>query len=144
MAESNEKKNKTPEKKPTEQPKADVTMFIGDSNLRNTYMAFKKIIDDKFLNDLAWEINYESAKQCRKWADQIAEKTGRKRYVAGAVGPLTVSLHQCDELRPQQRARHLSRIASGLEPAYEPRAFAGSSTPSRASWRNSSRRAGCS
>ena len=48
MAKSNEKKNKTPEKKPTEQPKADVTMFIGDSNLRNTYMAFKKIIDDKF------------------------------------------------------------------------------------------------
>ena len=55
---------------------------------------FQKIIEDKFLNDLAWEINYESAKQCRKWADQIGEKTGRKRYVAGAVGPLTVSLSQ--------------------------------------------------
>jgi 5-methyltetrahydrofolate--homocysteine methyltransferase len=59
---------------------------------------FQKIIDDKFLNDLAWEINYESAKQCRKWADQIAEKTGRKRYVAGAVGPLTVSLSQFPDL----------------------------------------------
>ena len=48
MAKSNEKKNKSPEKKPAEQLKADVTMFIGDSNLRNTYMAYKKIIDDKF------------------------------------------------------------------------------------------------
>src|SRR5437899_9880940 len=53
---------------------------------------FQKIIEDKFLNDLAWEINYESARQCRKWADLIGDKTGRKRYVAGAVGPLTVSL----------------------------------------------------
>ncbi len=59
---------------------------------------FQKIIDDKFLNDLAWEINFESAQQCRKWADQIAEKTGRKRYVAGAVGPLTVSLSQFPDL----------------------------------------------
>jgi 5-methyltetrahydrofolate--homocysteine methyltransferase len=59
---------------------------------------FQKIIDDKFLNDLAWEINFESAKQCRKWADMIGEKTGRKRYVAGAVGPLTVSLSQFPDL----------------------------------------------
>src|SRR5207248_4932672 len=51
---------------------------------------FQKIIDDKFLNDLAWEINFNSAQQCRKWADIVGEKTGRKRYVAGAVGPLTV------------------------------------------------------
>jgi 5-methyltetrahydrofolate--homocysteine methyltransferase len=59
---------------------------------------FQKIIDDKFLNDLAWEINFNSALQCRKWADQIADKTGRKRYVAGAVGPLTVSLSQFPDL----------------------------------------------
>ena len=59
---------------------------------------FQKIIDDKFLNDLAWEINFNSAQQCRKWADMIGEKTGRKRYVAGAVGPLTVSLSQFPDL----------------------------------------------
>ncbi|MDZ4290171.1 MAG: dihydropteroate synthase, partial [Prosthecobacter sp.] len=55
---------------------------------------FQKIIEDKFLNELAWDINFQSAQQCRKWADQVGEKTGRKRYVAGAVGPLTVSLSQ--------------------------------------------------
>src|SRR5690606_8077903 len=52
---------------------------------------FQEVLEDKFLNDLAWEINFKSAEQCRKWADQIGEQTGRKRYVAGAIGPLTVS-----------------------------------------------------
>src|SRR5580692_8239344 len=53
---------------------------------------YQKIIDDKFLNDLAWEINEQSARQCREWADRIANETGRRRFVAGAIGPLTVSL----------------------------------------------------
>lgn len=60
---------------------------------------FQKIIDDRFLNDLAWEINFKSAQHCRKWADIVGEKTGRKRYVAGAVGPLTVSLSQFPDLQ---------------------------------------------
>jgi 5-methyltetrahydrofolate--homocysteine methyltransferase len=53
---------------------------------------YQKIIDDKFLGDLAWEINEQSARQCREWADRIANATGRQRFVAGAIGPLTVSL----------------------------------------------------
>ena len=60
---------------------------------------FQSIIENKFLNDLAWEINFESAKQCRKWADRVGNETGRKRYVAGAVGPLTVSLSQFPDLQ---------------------------------------------
>lgn len=59
---------------------------------------FQGIIEDQFLNDLAWEINFESARQCRKWADRFSEQTGRKRYVAGAIGPLTVSLSQFPDL----------------------------------------------
>ena len=53
---------------------------------------YQKIIEDKFLNDLAWEINEQSAKQCREWADRVANKDGKQRFVAGAIGPLTVSL----------------------------------------------------
>jgi 5-methyltetrahydrofolate--homocysteine methyltransferase len=53
---------------------------------------YQKIVDDKFLNDLAWEINEQSARQCREWADRVANATGRPRFVAGALGPLTVSL----------------------------------------------------
>jgi 5-methyltetrahydrofolate--homocysteine methyltransferase len=53
---------------------------------------YQKVIEDKFLNSLAWEINEQSAQQCRKWADRVGNETGRQRFVAGAIGPLTVSL----------------------------------------------------
>jgi 5-methyltetrahydrofolate--homocysteine methyltransferase len=53
---------------------------------------YQKIIEDSSLNDLAWDINYTSAQQCREWADRVANDTGRQRFVAGAIGPLTVSL----------------------------------------------------
>ena len=53
---------------------------------------FQKIIETPFLMDLAWEMNVESSRLCRKMADDIGSDTGRKRYVAGAIGPLTVSL----------------------------------------------------
>src|SRR5450631_2533640 len=53
---------------------------------------YQKIIEDEFLNGLAWEINEQSARQCREWADRVGNATGRQRFVAGALGPLTVSL----------------------------------------------------
>src|SRR5882757_4510057 len=53
---------------------------------------YQKIIDDPMLSNLAWEINEQSARQCREWADRVANATGRQRFVAGAIGPLTVSL----------------------------------------------------
>ena len=53
---------------------------------------YEEIVEDKFLNELAWDINEQSARQCREWADRIANATGRPRFVAGAIGPLTVSL----------------------------------------------------
>lgn len=53
---------------------------------------YQEIIDDPFLNRLAWDINEQSARQCREWADRIGNATSRQRFVAGAIGPLTVSL----------------------------------------------------
>ena len=38
---------------------------------------YQKIIEDKFLNDLAWEINEQSARQCREWADRVANQDGK-------------------------------------------------------------------
>src|SRR5689334_8450163 len=58
---------------------------------------YQKIIDDKFLNGLAWDINEQSARQCREWADRVGTATGRQRFVAGAIGPLTVSLSNSPE-----------------------------------------------
>jgi 5-methyltetrahydrofolate--homocysteine methyltransferase len=53
---------------------------------------YQKIIGDQFLNRLAWDINEQSARQCRGWADRVGSATSRQRFVAGAIGPLTVSL----------------------------------------------------
>src|SRR5450631_4739871 len=53
---------------------------------------YQKIIDDPFLGDLAWDINEQSARQCREWSDRVGTATSRQRFVAGAIGPLTVSL----------------------------------------------------
>jgi len=53
---------------------------------------YEKILGNQFLNDLAWEINEQSARQCREWADRVGSADGKRRFVAGAIGPLTVSL----------------------------------------------------
>ena len=53
---------------------------------------YQKVIEDPFLRNLAWEINEQSARQCREWADRVGNATSRQRFVAGAIGPLTVSL----------------------------------------------------
>src|SRR5829696_823345 len=43
---------------------------------------YAKIIEDRALSDLAWEINEQSARQCREAADRVANATGRPRFVA--------------------------------------------------------------
>ncbi|HZW94543.1 MAG TPA: homocysteine S-methyltransferase family protein [Candidatus Eremiobacteraceae bacterium] len=53
---------------------------------------YQKVIDDPFLGSLASEINEKSAQQCREWADRVGTATSRQRFVAGSIGPLTVSL----------------------------------------------------
>src|ERR1700690_705228 len=53
---------------------------------------YQKVIEGPFLKGLAWEINEQSARTAREWADRVANETGRPRFVAGAMGPLTVSL----------------------------------------------------
>src|ERR1700685_493143 len=53
---------------------------------------YQKVIDDPFLGTLAWDINEQSARLCREWADRVSTATSRQRFVAGAGGALTVSL----------------------------------------------------
>jgi 5-methyltetrahydrofolate--homocysteine methyltransferase len=53
---------------------------------------YQKVIEDGSLVDLAAEINEKSAQICRVWADRVGNDTGRPRFVAGSMGPLTVSL----------------------------------------------------
>src|SRR5271154_6528491 len=50
---------------------------------------YEKIIHDPFLRNLASEINEQSARQCREWADRVGNETSRQRFVAGGMGPPT-------------------------------------------------------
>src|SRR5665213_1649762 len=43
---------------------------------------YQKIIEDPFLGSLASEINEQSARQCREWADRVANQDGKRRFVA--------------------------------------------------------------
>jgi len=54
---------------------------------------YQEVIENEMLIELAHEINYESAQLARKACDEIEKKTGKKRYAAGAIGPLTVGLN---------------------------------------------------
>lgn len=52
----------------------------------------REVMENRFLQDLVQELNIKSSQLARAEADRIADATGKPRYVAGAIGPLTVSL----------------------------------------------------
>ncbi len=89
---------------------------------------YQEVIENKFLQELAHDINFHSARQCRICADRAAAQTGRRRYVAGAVGPLTVSLSvspdaddagfrviNFDQVKADYRRQVRSLIAGGVD-----------------------------
>ncbi len=89
---------------------------------------YQSVIENPFLQELAHDINFQSARQCRTWADRIANNSGRRRYVAGAVGPLTVSLSNSpdaddagfrvvtfDQVKADYRRQVRALIAGGVD-----------------------------
>src|ERR1700726_4546723 len=38
---------------------------------------YQEIVEDPFLGSLAWDINEQSARQCREWADRVGNATSR-------------------------------------------------------------------
>jgi 5-methyltetrahydrofolate--homocysteine methyltransferase len=95
---------------------------------RKDPLFYQGVIENKFLETLAWDINHTSARQCREWADRIANATGRRRYVAGAVGPLPVSLSNSpdhddagfrvvtfDQVKADYRRQVRALIAGGVD-----------------------------
>ena len=55
----------------------------------NTFSANAISLRDYDMVELAYELNYESARLARREADAVERATGRARYVAGALGPTT-------------------------------------------------------
>ncbi|MDA7864462.1 homocysteine S-methyltransferase family protein [Akkermansiaceae bacterium] len=75
---------------------AQSEFFVEDprksGGIKNPEFFDKKVIANQMLQDLVWELNVASVKLAKQEADKVSQATGRKRYVAGAIGPLTVSL----------------------------------------------------
>ena len=95
---------------------------------RKTPAFYQEVVENKFLQELAHDINFHSARQCRVCADRVAAQTGRRRYVAGAIGPLTVSLSNSpdaddagfrvvtfDQCKADYRRQVRSLIAGGVD-----------------------------
>jgi 5-methyltetrahydrofolate--homocysteine methyltransferase len=55
----------------------------------NTFNAQAISLGDYGMQELSYELNYESARLARKACDEAATATGTVRYVAGALGPTT-------------------------------------------------------
>ncbi len=55
----------------------------------NTFNSNAVSLADYGMQELAYELNIESARLARTVADEVEAATGRKRYVAGALGPTT-------------------------------------------------------
>ncbi len=89
---------------------------------------FQAVIDDPFLNYMVWDINERSARQCRETADRVELATGKPRFVAGAIGPMQVSLFNMgdaneppfrpltfDQVRLAYRQQIRALIAGGVD-----------------------------
>jgi 5-methyltetrahydrofolate--homocysteine methyltransferase len=53
---------------------------------------FQRVVDDADFRDLVREINSAAARVARHAADKVANETGRRRFVAGSLGPLPVTV----------------------------------------------------
>jgi 5-methyltetrahydrofolate--homocysteine methyltransferase len=58
---------------------------------RKSQAFFDDVLADARLAELVRQLNLEAARLARRAADRVAGETGRPRYVAGAIGPTTVS-----------------------------------------------------
>ncbi|MEY2520069.1 MAG: 5-methyltetrahydrofolate--homocysteine methyltransferase, partial [Verrucomicrobiota bacterium] len=67
-------------------------LFQGESESgRKDPEFFQRVVDDADFRELVHEINLKAARIARHAADTVANATGRRRFVAGSLGPLPVT-----------------------------------------------------
>ncbi|MEM0970917.1 MAG: homocysteine S-methyltransferase family protein, partial [Verrucomicrobiota bacterium] len=72
---------------------------------------YQEVIEAQDLRDLVWEQNVESVRVCRQWADNVGTDQGRQCFVAGAIGPMTIGLHQMvDAENPEFRSATFDQV----------------------------------
>ena len=67
-------------------------LFQGEpENGRKDPEFFQRVVDDAAFGEIVREINLSAARIARHAADKVANETGRRRFVAGSLGPLPVT-----------------------------------------------------
>ena len=67
-------------------------LFAGEpAEGRKDQQFFQRVVDDADLRALVSEMNTSAAMMARRAVDRIANQTGRRRFVAGSMGPLPVT-----------------------------------------------------
>ncbi len=65
--------------------------FFRHADGRKDQAFFDQVIADPFLRSLARDLNLSSARIARKAVDDFTAKTGQPKFVAGAIGPMSVT-----------------------------------------------------
>jgi 5-methyltetrahydrofolate--homocysteine methyltransferase len=67
-------------------------LFVGKpTGGRKDQQFFQRVVDDPDLRALVHEMNLSAARIARRAAEQVANETGTRRFVAGSMGPLPVT-----------------------------------------------------
>src|SRR5436190_1710413 len=86
-------------------------LFRGEPNGRKDIEFFQRVVDDEELSGLVREINLQAARIARLVADEMTEKTGRRRFVGGSLGPLPVAASLSPDVNdPSFRAANFDQI----------------------------------
>ncbi len=65
--------------------------FFKHHDGRKDQAFFDEVVNDPALRELAREINLAAARIAKKAADVVSNKTGQRKFVAGAIGPMSVT-----------------------------------------------------
>ncbi len=87
--------------------------FMPDPGGRRNQDFFQKTIEDRALGDLIVEINIAAARLARAAADEWSDRSGRRRFVAGSMGPLPVAASIVSDVeRPEFRPVHFQQMVA--------------------------------
>src|SRR5881396_2063268 len=66
-------------------------LFPKHSEGRKDQQFFEEVVRNQTLRELAHDMNVAAARLARRAADDVANRTGSPRFVAGAIGPMPVT-----------------------------------------------------
>ncbi len=86
-------------------------LFDRHASRRKDPAFLEEVITDPFLRQTVADMNLEAVRIAREAAEEVAERTGTRRFVAGAIGPLPVTASLSPDVNdPGFRAVHFDQL----------------------------------